>query len=90
MYALFASLGVSITVEEATNIGRMDMVFTYQKNTFIFEFKTDNNIENPIQQILDRGYPQKYQRDGQHIWLVGIVFHREERNIGSFGVQQYC
>ena len=89
VYALFASLGVHITVEEATNKGRMDMVFTYQQNTFIFEFKTDNNIENPIQQIRDRGYPQKYQRDGQHIWIVGIVFHREERNIGSFVVQPF-
>lgn len=89
IYALFASMGVKVCVEDATNHGRVDMSFTYKHNTFIFEFKTDKAKEEPIQQIHERGYPQKYLQPEHNIWLIGIIFDRKERNIGQFIVQQY-
>ena len=89
VYALFASMGVHVQVEEATNHGRVDMAFTYKQNTFIFEFKTDKAKEQPIEQILERGYPQKYTTPGQSIWLIGIIFDRTKRNISQFLVQKH-
>ena len=46
---------------------------------YIFEFKVKG--ENPLEQIKERKYYEKYLNQGKEIYLVGIKFDHENRNI---------
>jgi len=37
-----------------------------------------------LRQMKEKGYYQKYLSSGRDIYLVGIVFDREKRNIKNF------
>lgn len=39
LYAYFASLGLLIITEDATNIGNIDMTLLVKNHVYIFEFK---------------------------------------------------
>ena len=39
VYAYFASLGLDVTVEDATSHGRLDMAVRFDDNVYLFEFK---------------------------------------------------
>jgi len=54
---------------------------------YILEFKVNNG--NAIEQIKARGYPKKYLNQGKDIYIVGIVFDAEERNISEFEWEKY-
>ncbi len=85
-YCYFASLGLDVTAEDTTNHGRIDMTLKFNGNIYIFEFKVvelvkDNN--SALQQIKDKKYHEKYS-DHQTIYLIGIEFAKDERNIVRF------
>ncbi|OQY41123.1 MAG: hypothetical protein B6229_00005 [Spirochaetaceae bacterium 4572_7] len=50
---------------------------------YIFEFKVDKK-EDAIKQIKERKYYEKYLSDGIDIYMVGINFDSEDRNISEF------
>ena len=88
IYAYFASLGLDIIAEDVTNYGRIDLTLKFGNRVYIFEFKMVD--EDPLKQIKERGYFEKYS-SAQHgtgvsveIYIVGIVFDRDERNITQF------
>ena len=41
---------------------------------------------NPLEQLQQRGYADKYRSDGRRIYQMGIVFDEKNRNIESFDV----
>jgi len=81
MYAYFASIGMEILPEDITNIGRIDLTLRYEDKVYIIEFKM---VEKPtgkaLQQIKEKNYAQKYL-DYPNIYLIGIEFNRETRNV---------
>ncbi|MFH1096254.1 MAG: ATP-binding protein [Candidatus Desantisbacteria bacterium] len=86
-YAIFASLGYSMEVEESTNRGRIDMVIKTDTIVVIFEFKVvevEDDKNTALEQIKNRKYYEKYLNSGKEIYLVGIEFSRHERNIIRF------
>ena len=81
VYAYLASIGVDIIPEDITNLGRMDLSVKLEGKVFIFEFKlTEKATGNALKQIKEKRYWEKYQ-DFDNIYLVGIEFSREKRNI---------
>ncbi|MBU0655866.1 MAG: ATP-binding protein [Gammaproteobacteria bacterium] len=88
-YSYFASLGLDVTVEDATNLGRIDMTLKFNQQVYIFEFKVVEMVPegNALQQIKARGYADKYRSLGLLIHLVGVEFSRESRNIVGFEVE---
>jgi hypothetical protein len=40
--------------------------------------------KNPLQQIQEKRYYVKYQKEQKNIYLVGVEFDEEKRNIASF------
>jgi len=38
----------------------------------------------PLQQIREKGYSEKYVGSQNQIYLVGIIFNKNNRNISSF------
>ncbi len=82
VYAYLASIGLDIIPEDITNLGRMDLSAKLEGKVFIFEFKlSEKATGNALKQIKERRYWEKYQEDAENIYLIGIEFSRENRNI---------
>jgi hypothetical protein len=80
-YAYIKSMGLEISVEEATNKGRIDMVIKYPNGIFVTEFKVDGT--NALKQIKEMNYHQRYLDDGRAVYLVGLEFDTKEKNISK-------
>ncbi len=89
IYVYFASLGLSITAEDVTNRGRIDLTIRLGDNIFILEFKVDDSGQkNALQQIKEKNYQQKYLSQGKNIYLIGIDFSSEKKNLTCFEWEQ--
>jgi len=88
-YSYFASLGLDVTVEDATNLGRIDMTLRFNDQVYIFEFKVVELAPEgkALQQIIDQGYADKFKVLGQAIHLIGVEFSKESRNVVGFEVE---
>ena len=77
-------------MEDATNHGRIDMTLHFQQRVYIFEFKVVELVPegSALQQIKDKGYAEKYREMGQPIYLIGVEFSKDERNIVAFEVKE--
>ena len=82
VYVYLASLGVRVIGEDVTNRGRIDLSISINNNLFIIEFKV--GTANALNQIKSKNYHQKYLNDGKDIYLVGINFCQEDKNISGF------
>ncbi len=88
-YAYFAALGLDITLEDASNHGRLDMAVRFNQQIYLFEFKVVELTPEgkALQQIKDRGYADKYRAEGLPIHLIGVEFSREQRSVVGFEVE---
>nr|CAA6802062.1 MAG: Unknown protein [uncultured Thiotrichaceae bacterium] len=88
-YSYFASLGLDVTVEDSTHIGRIDMTLKFNNQVYIFEFKVveSNPKGSALQQVKDNAYADKYRGLEQTIHLIGVEFSREDRNVVAFEVE---
>jgi hypothetical protein len=78
-YAYIKALGVELIGEDVTNFGRIDMTIKFNHAIYVIEFKTDG--KNAIEQIKAKNYHEKYLSLNAPIYIVGIEFDREKRNI---------
>jgi len=83
-YAFFAAQGFEIIPEDFTNKGRIDMTIRTDSAIFIFELKMKTNITNALQQIKNRKYHEKYLAENKTIFLIGIEFDEDVKNISEF------
>ena len=83
-YAFFAAQGFDIIPEDFTNKGRIDLTVKTETAFFIFEFKMKTNTKNALEQIKERKYHEKYLNLGKEIFLIGIEFDEEVKNISAF------
>ena len=86
IYSLFNAIGVVTIPEDATNKGRIDLSLDVLSYRILMEFKTEKNADATaaITQIKAKGYPEKYQAEGKPIYLIGISFDKDTRNISGF------
>ncbi len=82
IYAYLASLGVRIIAEDTSNRGRVDMTLFIENKIYIIEFKVGSG--GALTQIKEKNYHQKYLSENKDIYLVGIEFDREIRNVSGF------
>ena len=66
------------------------MTLHFQQRVYIFEFKVVELVPegSALQQIKDKGYAEKYRETGQPIYLIGVEFSKDERNIVAFEVKE--
>lgn len=82
-----APLLPTLPSEDTTNHGRIDMTVQLDGNVYIFEFKVVDIDQTPgtaLEQIKQKGYADKYRADTSEIYLIGVEFDRDERNIVRF------
>ncbi|WP_457577418.1 AAA family ATPase [Desulfomarina sp.] len=83
IYAYLASLGLRIFAEDVTSRGRIDLTIAIGKNIYILEFKVDGG-GSALEQIRAMNYQEKYLDQKKNIFLVGIDFSSEIKNISVF------
>ena len=82
-FSYLAGAGLEIIPEDITNNGRIDLTIKMDNAIYILEFKLKDK-NNPLQQIKDRKYYEKYQTENKDIYVAGIEFDEKKKNINSF------
>ncbi|MCX7692786.1 MAG: ATP-binding protein [Tepidimonas taiwanensis] len=83
-YSHIASLGLDLTPEDVTNQGRIDLTLKLDGAIVVIEFKRIAGEEptgEAIAQLKARGYADKYRADGRPVYLLGVEFSAERRNV---------
>jgi len=86
-YAYFSALGLDLVPEDVTNHGRIDLTIRIGAFVYLFEFKVKGLAKGrskALTQLKKNGYQQKYVGRGQTVFLVGVEFDPESRNITAF------
>ena len=88
-YSYFAGLGLDIRVEDSSSHGRLDMAVLFNDRVYLFEFKVVelSSAGAAMAQLQERRYADKYRGLGQPIYLIGVEFSKDERNIAAFDVE---
>lgn len=91
IYSYFCALGYTVIAEDNTNTGQMDLAVILPDKILILEFKLKKNGDagSALQQIKNKKYPEKYLADEKPIYLLGISFDTETRNIDGFLSEVY-
>jgi hypothetical protein len=80
IYVYLKTLGYNLIQEDCSAIGRMDLSLIMGETVLIFEFKVSN--EDPLKQIKAKKYYEKYS--DKEVYIIGINFDIEKKNIGKF------
>ena len=86
-YCYFAALGLDVRTEDVTNHGQVDMTVFFEKKVYVLEFKVIELTEtgSALAQIKEKKYYEKYLAvDSKDIYLIGIEFSRDSRNIVNY------
>ena len=89
-YSYFAGLGLDIRVEDSSSHGRLDMAVLFNGCVYLFEFKVVElaSAGAAMVQLQERQYADKYRGLEQPIYLIGVEFSKDERNLTAFDVEQ--
>ena len=89
-YSCFAAAGLDVRVEDSTSRGRLDMAVLHDGHVYVFEYKTVEKAPEgkAMAQIKEKGYADKYRHLGRPIYLIGVEFSREDRNVAAFEVER--
>ncbi|BCO09718.1 ATPase AAA [Desulfolithobacter dissulfuricans] len=85
-YCYFTALGLDVVVEDSTSVGRIDMTVFVEGKIYILEFKVVSKgakTGSALAQIREKRYADKYRGQGE-IYLLGVEFDKESRNIVGF------
>lgn len=91
IHLILKLLGFEIISEEITNIGRIDAVIRFIDTVYILEFKfggAEDLSNDALNQIKDKGYPEKFYVEKKEIIAIGISFSEDIRNINGFEVEK--
>ena len=61
---------------------------SFGKGIFIFEIKMKSNPKDAIEQIKEKKYQEKYLSENKKLFLIGIEFNEDEKNISKFDVEK--
>ena len=88
-YLMMAASGADARSSVLTCRGRIDLAIIFSDTTYIIEFKCGQSPETAIQQILDKGYAEPYRAQGKELYLLGIEFSSEQRNIAGWQIKRF-
>jgi len=83
IYLTLHLTGSQVACEVQTNRGYIDAVAETKDHVYVMEFKVGKAAE-AMQQIKDKGYPEKYLHRGKPVTLLAVGFDPATRNIGDW------
>ncbi len=84
VHVIFSYLGVFVTSEVHSSIGRADAVVETTNDVFIFKFKFNKTGLEAIEQIKKKNYAERYKTSGKRILGVGVNFNNDEKQIDDW------
>ena len=65
------------------------MAVLFNGNVYLFEFKVVEQASagSALAQLQERGYAAKYRALEQPIYLIGVEFSKDERNLAAFDME---
>jgi len=84
IYLITSFMGLYVQTEITKHQGRLDLLAETEDYLYLMEFKLEESAENAIQQIKQRKYAAAYKNSTKIIYLVGINFSKEERNVSNW------
>ncbi len=91
VYSFLTALGYDTIPEDVTNHGKIDMTIVMDDKIVIMEFKLAKlgDAQSAIQQIKDKKYAEKYLAHHKTIYLIGISFDSQARNVIDLLVERF-
>ena len=86
VYSYFCALGYNVIAEDTTNQGQIDLTIKTYDKILVLEFKLSKygDALNAITQIKTNKYAEKYTIENKQIYLVGISFNPENKNVDDY------
>lgn len=91
VYSFLSGAGFDLIAEDYTSKGRIDLTILYEDKAYILEFKVvelEGLTPNAIETLKTRNYHEKYKGKGKgkgkDIYLIGIDFSKDKKNIVGF------
>jgi len=84
IYLATSFMGLYVQVEITKHQGRLDLIAETEDFLYLMEFKLDEPAKNAIAQIKARQYAAAYQNSTKSVYLVGIGFSKEMRNVETW------
>ena len=88
VWVVFKMLGFYSKAEYHTSEGRIDLVVKAPGYTYVMEFKLDGTAEEALQQIKAKDYPLPFSLDEGTVYLIGMNFSHETRNIERYVIEE--
>jgi len=86
-YCYFTALGLTVTAEDVTSKGQINLTVRMNNLVYIIEFKVIDDRRSAgsaLKQIKEKGYHEKFRQKELEIYLIGVEFDKEVRNIAGF------
>ena len=77
-----------VQAEICTNDGRIDLMVAAGDWIYVMEFKLNKSAEEAMEQIHNKEYALKYQREEKHIMLLGVNFDSQSGQITNWLKEQ--
>jgi len=87
-YVILSAGSVPARSQVLNYMGRIDMVVEIKNKVYIFEFKCNQRVEAAIEQIKKNEYYKGYLHQDKEIYLIGINFDSNKRNISEYFVER--
>jgi len=83
VYTYFIGIGYTTIAEDTTSQGQIDLTIILDNSIIIIEFKltTQKNAISALEQIKQKKYAEKYISHNKPIYLLGLSFDPEKRNV---------
>jgi hypothetical protein len=88
MFTALKLCGFFVRAEVSVAGGRVDAVMEYENRVYIFEFKLDGSAEAALKQIREKGYYKSFLEKGKSVFLIGISFSGESREIEEWETEE--
>jgi hypothetical protein len=87
IYLVTSYMDMIVQSEVTTHKGRLDLIAQTEDFIYLMEFKLDGTSSDAIEQIKNRAYAAAYQNSLKTVFLVGVNFSKEERNVESWAIE---
>ena len=88
IYLVTSYMDFSVRAEVAKHKGRLDLIAETDNFIYLMEFKLDGNSTDVIEQIKNREYAAAYRNATKKVFLVGVNFSKEGRNVESWEMDE--
>lgn len=81
MYVMLKLMGQQVQVERHTSNGRIDVLIQTDKYVYILELKRDQDSQDALDQIEQKGYDWPFRADGRQVFKIGATFSTATRRL---------